>query len=145
MAKKPVRKKDGALKDPDRGADEYEDEILSRYLVDKKDNIIGESIGIEGNDVVVKHKNKFYLVPRKCVKLKGKKLVLTRQVDWIGALAKGEGWKREELDPLWGKLTPKAKKKPEAKKKPQKAPVKKPAVKKPAVKKKAPRKKSKEE
>jgi len=115
---------------------DFEDEILSRYLVDKKDNILGESIGIDGENLILKHKDKFYLIPRASVKLVGKKLVLKRKVDWVAALAKGEGWKREELDPLWGK-----EKKKGASKKPAKKPVKKP-TKKPVPKKESPKKRA---
>jgi hypothetical protein len=116
MPKKPA-KKTGAAQE---SADDFEDEILSRFLVDKNDNIRGESIGIEGTNLIIKHKNKFYIIPRKAVKLVGKKLVLKRKVDWVAALAKGKGWKKEELDPLWGKKTEKKKSKPTGKKKPSK-------------------------
>jgi hypothetical protein len=116
MPKKPA-KKTGAAQE---SADDFEDEILSRFLVDKNDNIRGESIGIEGPNLIIKHKNKFYIIPRKAVKLVGKKLVLKRKVDWVAALAKGKGWKKEELDPLWGKKTEKKRSKPAGKKKPSK-------------------------
>ena len=126
---------------PRESADDFEDEILSRFLVDKKDNILGESIGIEGPDLIIKHRNKFYLIPRKSVKLQGKKLVLRRKVDWVAALAKGKGWKKEELDPLWGKKAPKnkpsAKKKPSPKAEKGKSPKKKPTPKKSGTKKKS--------
>lgn len=92
-------------------SDNYEDEILSRFIVDKKDTIVGESIGIEGKFIVVKHREKFYLVPRNAVKLQGDKLVLKKKVDWIAALARGEGWRKEELDHLWGKPLKQTKKK----------------------------------
>lgn len=82
---------------------EFEDFLLSRFLVDKNDNILGESIGFEGPHVVIKHKDKFYLIPRVAIKLKGGKLTLVKHVDWVAARAMGEGWRKEELDPLYGK------------------------------------------
>jgi len=114
MPKKAARKTGSAQE----SAEDFEDEILSRFLVDRKDNILGESIGIEGKDLIIKHKNKFYIIPRSAVKLVGKKLILKRKVDWVAAQARGEGWKKEELDPLWGKQT--SKKKPPKKGKPSK-------------------------
>lgn len=107
MPKKPAKKTEAVPE----SADDFEDEILSRFLVDKKDNILGESIGIDGTNLIIKHKNKFYLIPRKAVKLVGKKLILKQNVDWVAALAKGKGWKKEELDPLWGKKKSKPSKK----------------------------------
>lgn len=136
MARKSKRNK--RTESQPESADDFEDEILSRFLVDKKDNILGESIGIEGKDLIIKHKNKFYLIPRSAVKLVGKKLVLKRKVDWIAALAKGKGWKKEELDPLWGDKTPK--KKPPSKKKGSASSK---GAKKPSPKKKPPSKKGK--
>lgn len=82
---------------------EFEDFLLSRFLVDKNDNILGESIGFEGPRVVIKHKDKFYLIPRAAIKLKGGKLTLIKHVDWVAAKAMGEGWRKQELDPLYGK------------------------------------------
>ena len=132
MAKKPVKKQRQSAPPPESALD-FEDEILSRFLVDKKGNILGESIGIDGEDLILKHKTDFYLIPRSSVALKGKKLVLKKKVDWIAAKAKGKGWKKEELDPLWGKDTPKAAKKKAPSKK--KAPTKKTPVKNPVEKK----------
>jgi len=127
---------------------DYEDEILSRFIVDKKDNIIGESIGIEDKFIVVKHREKFYLIPRKAVILQGDKLVLKKKVDWIAALARGEGWRKEELDHLWGKpLKPTKKKtikKKTAKKKTKEKPPKKSSTSSKKKEKKAPRKSKKE-
>ena len=82
---------------------EFEDFLLSRFLVDKNDNILGESIGFEGPNMVIKHKDKFYIIPRVAIKLKGGKLTLVRHVDWVAAKAMGEGWRKQELDPLYGK------------------------------------------
>jgi hypothetical protein len=82
---------------------QFEDFLLSRFLVDKNDNILGESIGFEGLNVVIKHKDKFYLIPRAAIKLKGGKLILIKNVDWVAAKAMGEGWRKQELDPLYGR------------------------------------------
>ena len=88
---------------PSSDPQEFEDFLLSRFLVDKNDNILGESIGFEGPNVVIKHKDKFYLIPRPAIRLRGGKLILIKHVDWVAARAMGEGWRRQELDPLYGR------------------------------------------
>ena len=81
------------------------DQLLSRFIETPKGTIVGESIGIEKSQLIIKNKLKFYSIPLKYVKEKDDKLVLRRKVDWIRAQKLGESWRKKALD-LIPKATP---------------------------------------
>lgn len=120
--------------DGDDDFDQYDDTILSLFIVDSEGHVVGESIGVEGSKLVLKHKGVFYVIPLNSVKKSKGNLKLIKSVDWTAARAYGERWKKENLDPLWGtkpikpkkieKKTPK-KKRSSKKKPPKKLPPKK--------------------
>lgn len=80
--------------------DDPKDEYLSRFVKDKKDEIKGESIGVEGTMIVLKQGNDFMMIPLASVEIEDNFLRVKKKVNWKTALKKGEKWKKRELDPL---------------------------------------------
>jgi hypothetical protein len=80
--------------------DDPKDEFLSRFVKDDKDEIKGESIGVEGNNIVIKNADTFMIVPLASLTLEDNILRVTKKINWESAKKKGEKWKKKELDPL---------------------------------------------
>jgi len=78
------------------------DELLSLFIKSDSGEVIGESIGVEGEMLVVKSGERFYLLPLSAVKKEEGELLLVGQVDWERAQREGESWRSRELDYLWG-------------------------------------------
>ncbi|RLA77406.1 MAG: hypothetical protein DRG33_07065 [Deltaproteobacteria bacterium] len=84
---------------------EYEDprdDLLSLFLKDLNGNVVGESIGVSGEKLVVKSEERFYLIPLSSVEKGEGELKVVNEVDWEKALKEGERWREKELDLLWG-------------------------------------------
>ena len=75
-------------------------EYLSRFVKDESDNIMGESIGVEGKNIVIKEGNTFMIVPLDSLSLEGEILRIKKKINWKSAKKKGDKWKKKELDPL---------------------------------------------
>jgi hypothetical protein len=82
-------------------AEDPKDEYLSLFVKDVKDQQRGETIGVEGDQIVIKDGPEFFKAPLKSFKLDGRILRAITRIDWEKARKKGEGWKKKELDPLW--------------------------------------------
>lgn len=93
MAKGKKSPTDNVLDDP-------KVEFLSRFVKDDNDNIKGESIGVEGKDIVLKEGNTFMIVPLASLSLEDGILRIKKKINWKSAKKKGEKWKKKELDPL---------------------------------------------
>ncbi len=82
--------------------DDPKDEYLSLFVHDQNGVLKGETIGIEADHVVIKDKGEFYKTPLSNFKIDGRVLRAVKDIDWDIAKKKGEGWRKKELDPLWG-------------------------------------------
>ncbi len=74
------------------------DELLSRFIKDKKGRKLGESIGVEGNEMIMKRGDRFYIIPLKNIKKKKKELLFVGKINWKAAKIKGERWRKRSLD-----------------------------------------------
>lgn len=78
------------------------DELLSLFIRSDGGEVIGESIGVEGEMLVAKSGDRFYLLPLSALRKEGGELLLVGEVDWEKAREEGESWRSRELDYLWG-------------------------------------------
>ena len=85
--------------------------LLSRFVETPKGTRLGESIGVDKTQLILKNKSKFYSIPLKFIKEKKNKLVLRKKVNWKTAARKGEHWRKITLDPMYQKTKKKMKKK----------------------------------
>ncbi len=97
--KVPIKAEEETLPEEIRWLEEDpHDNILSRFILDRKGKQIGESIGVEGNQLIVKDRKKFFSIPLKSVQEKDNELLLKRKVNWAVAEKKGEKWRKHALD-----------------------------------------------
>jgi hypothetical protein len=78
--------------------DDPHDEILSRFIFDPKGSQVGETIGVEGKQLILKDHEKFYSIPLNSIKERNDELILVKKVDWNKAEKKGEKWRKKALD-----------------------------------------------
>ena len=76
------------------------DEYLSLFVKDGHDKVKGETIGVEGKEIVLKDGGVFLKVPLDALKLEDRILRIVKKIDWKKAKKKGQKWKDKELDPL---------------------------------------------
>ena len=93
------RKKKG-MTSPTGEVEDPKDEYLSLFVLNKKDEVVGESIGVEGDKLIIKSQDQFYEIPLGSVVIEEKKLRLKAKVNWKKAKKAGDRWKTKELDPL---------------------------------------------
>ena len=98
-SKKPIKKADEQLPEDVKWLeDDPHDEILSRFIYDPKGKQVGETIGVEGKQLIVKNREKFYSIPLISIHEKNSELVLRKKVNWVKAEKKGEKWRKKALD-----------------------------------------------
>ncbi|MBN1540491.1 MAG: hypothetical protein JW939_10130 [Candidatus Thermoplasmatota archaeon] len=78
----------------------FRDEYLSRFLKDGDGTIKGETIDIDGDELVLKSGGDFFMIPISSVELASDFLLLNGNVDWKRAKELGERWRTVELDLL---------------------------------------------
>ena len=83
--------------------DDPKDHLLSRFIYDHNGNIIGESIGVEGKQLIMKSGSKFYSVPLRNIKEGGNELTVKGRINKTRARKLGEIWRKKALDPLYQK------------------------------------------
>jgi hypothetical protein len=98
-SKKPIKKADEQLPEDVKWLeDDPHDEILSRFIYDPRGKQVGETIGVEGKQLIVKNREKFYSIPLNSIHEKKSELVLRKKVNWAKAEKKGEKWRKKALD-----------------------------------------------
>lgn len=80
--------------------DDFRDDYLSRFVKDSGNTIMGETIGFEGRDLILKKDDDFFRIPMGSVDLERDFLRLVKEVNWKKARKEGEKWRKRELDPL---------------------------------------------
>jgi hypothetical protein len=83
--------------------DDPKDHLLSRFIYDSKDKVIGESIGVEGKQLIMKSGKKFYSIPLKNIKEREAALTLQGRINKRLSRKMGEVWRKKALDPLYQK------------------------------------------
>ena len=83
--------------------DDPKDHLLSRFIYDKDGKVIGESIGVEGRQLIMKSGKKFYSVPLRNIKEGENELTVKGRINKARARKVGEVWRKKALDPLYQK------------------------------------------
>lgn len=71
--------------------------LVSKFVVDKKGNRIGETISIEGDLVIIKKEKKYLAIPLKHIELSKDQVRIRGIVEWDNAIKMGEQWKKKYL------------------------------------------------
>lgn len=84
----------------EKKVDDPRDEYLSLFVMDEKDEVKGETIGVEGDFIIIKKELEFFRVPLSSIRLEGKIVRIIKDVNWRSSREQGEKWRAKELDPL---------------------------------------------
>jgi hypothetical protein len=68
--------------------------LLSRFVVDKNGDRVGESISVHRDLLIIKREGDFYAVPLKHVDASGEELRVKGIVQWEKAAEMAEEWKQ---------------------------------------------------
>lgn len=68
--------------------------LLSRFVIDKHGNRVGESISVYNDLLIIKRKGDYYAVPLKHVDVSGEELRVKGVVQWEKAAEMAEEWKQ---------------------------------------------------
>jgi hypothetical protein len=104
IVRRPLRKKGRKKEDEQLPEDvkwledDPHDEILSRFIFNSKGTQMGETIGVEGKQLIIKNREKFYSIPLNSIKEKNDELTLVKKINWKRAEKKGEKWRKKALD-----------------------------------------------
>ena len=69
--------------------------LVSRFVVDKKGNRIGETISIEGDLVIIKKEKKYLAIPLKHIEASKDQVRIRGIVEWDNAIKMGEQWEKK--------------------------------------------------
>lgn len=72
------------------------DSLVCKFVFDGLGHLLGESISIEGDLVIVKSEGSYLGIPLKHVESDGKKIIVKGLVDQQNAKRLGERWRRQE-------------------------------------------------
>ncbi len=81
-----------------RDRDDPNEFVLSRFIINPWGQQLGESIGVEGKNLIMKKGLKFYSIPIAGLREYGADLVVTTKLDWAASLALGEKWRKATLE-----------------------------------------------
>lgn len=72
------------------------DSLVCKFVFDGLGHLLGESISIEGDLVIIKSEGSYLGIPLKHVESDGKKIIVKGLVDQQNAKRLGERWRRQE-------------------------------------------------
>lgn len=73
--------------------------LVAREVLDEQGQRVGETVRVEGDEVVLKREGGFAMVPRAALRDDGNRL-RAEGVDWVAAAVKGEAWRRRHEDTM---------------------------------------------
>lgn len=80
--------------------DEPKDEYLSRFILNADGERIGETIGIDGERIIMKREEDFFSVPIEAIEEKYGDLLLSKAIDWDESKTLGEEWREKSSDKM---------------------------------------------
>ena len=69
--------------------------MISKFVVDKEGNRIGETISMEGDMVIIKKEKKYLAIPLKHIETSKDQVRIRGIVEWDNAIKMGEQWKKK--------------------------------------------------
>jgi len=69
--------------------------LISKFVVDKKGNRIGETISMEKDLIIIKKEGKYLAIPLKHIEASKDQVRIRGIVEWDNAIKMGEQWKKK--------------------------------------------------
>ncbi|MEA3558533.1 MAG: DUF5749 family beta-barrel protein [Candidatus Thermoplasmatota archaeon] len=95
-----ARSKKGSPDLKDLDIEGFMDDHLSLHVKDRNGESRGESIGFDGNYIILKKKDEYLKIPLSSIEKKEDHLKIKKKVNWKNAKKEGERWRKKELNPL---------------------------------------------
>lgn len=95
-----ARTKKGTPDLTDLDIEGFKDDHLSIHVRDEDGNSKGETIGFDGNSIIIKAGDDFLKISLKLLEKQEDHLKIIGKVNWKKAKKEGEKWRKKELDPL---------------------------------------------
>lgn len=80
--------------------DEPMDEYLSRFVLNTDGERIGETVGIDGERIIMKREEDFFSIPKDAIEEKYGDLLLSKPIDWEESKALGEQWREKSYNKI---------------------------------------------
>ena len=71
--------------------------LIPRFVVNKSGEKIGETIGMDGQRIILKKNSDFYSVPLSVLDEHLGELIIEKDIDWEKAKALGERWRKKSF------------------------------------------------
>jgi hypothetical protein len=69
--------------------------LISKFVVDKEGNRIGETISMDGDLIIIKKEKNYLAIPVKHIESSEDKVRIRGIVEWDNAIKMGEKWKKK--------------------------------------------------
>lgn len=79
-----------------KGQEDIYESLIPFFVVNKNNEPVGETIGMDGKRIIIKNKEVFYSIPLSKLNKKFDKLVAD-DVDWEEAKILGERWRKKSF------------------------------------------------
>lgn len=77
--------------------EDLSESLIPRFVVNKSGEKIGETIGMDGQSIILKKNNDFYSVPLSVLDEHLGELIIEKNIDWEKAKALGERWRKKSF------------------------------------------------
>jgi len=71
--------------------------LIPRFVVNKSGEKIGETIGMDGQRIILKKNSDFYSIPVSVLDEHLGELIIEKDIDWEKAKALGERWRKKSF------------------------------------------------
>lgn len=69
--------------------------LVSRFVIDKEGNRIGETISLDDDLVIIKKQNKYLAIPLKHIEYSKENVRIRGIIEWDKAILMGEQWRKK--------------------------------------------------
>ena len=69
--------------------------LISRFVIDKDGNRIGETISLENDLVIIKKQDKYLAIPLKHIEYTKDNIRIRGIIEWDNAIIMGEQWRKK--------------------------------------------------
>lgn len=77
--------------------EDISESLIPRFVINKNGEKIGETIGMDGQRIILKKDNNFYSIPVSVLDERLGELVIEKDTDWEKAKALGERWRKKSF------------------------------------------------
>ena len=77
--------------------EDISESLIPRFVINKNGERIGETIGMDGQRIILKKDSDFYSIPVSVLDEHLGELIIEKDIDWEKAKALGERWRKKSF------------------------------------------------